>query len=166
VDVLRSQRMPGMEILVPVVDTRNTVAGPMSLPSASEVCRNLNRVYREPKQSNWQPKEDDVAALKEPPEEGASPTVLGYGESRGPGQLTEDLVAREPGQETEEDARTRRDSSFLEQMKRSAAEAARQNEMYDHEIGTHIDLTSSPRANNALKSSMVTPKVTREFQLT
>jgi hypothetical protein len=127
VDVLRSQRMPGMEILVPVVDTRNTVAGPMSLPSASEVCRNLNRVYREPKQSNWRPKEDDVAALKEPPEEGARggyPTVLGYGESRGPGLMTEDSVAREPGQETEEDSRTQRDSSFLEQMKRSAAEAA------------------------------------------
>ncbi len=48
VDVLRNQRMPGMEIPVPVVDRRNTVAGPMSLPS--EVCRNLNRVYREPKQ--------------------------------------------------------------------------------------------------------------------
>jgi hypothetical protein len=132
VGVLRSQKMPGMEISVPVVDTRNTVAGPMSLPS--EVCRNLNRVYREP---------------------------LGYGESRGPGQATEDSVAREPRQETEEDARTRRDATFLEQMERSAAEAARQNDMYDQEIGTHIDLTSSPRASNALKSSMVTPKVTR-----
>jgi hypothetical protein len=96
VGVLRSQRMPGMEISVPVVDTRNMVAGPMSLPS--EVCRNLNRVYREPKQSNWCPKED-VAALKEPPEDGARggyPTVLGYGESQGPGQATEDSVAREP----------------------------------------------------------------------
>ncbi len=82
VDVLRSQRMPGMEILVPVVDTRNTVAGPMSLPS--EVCRNLDRVYREPKQSNWFPKED-VAGQKEPPEDGARggyPTVCGYGESQ------------------------------------------------------------------------------------
>ena len=85
-----------MEISMPVVDTRNTVAGPMILPS--EVCRNLNRVYREPKQSNWRPKEN-VAALKEPPEDGARggyPTVLGYGESRGPGQATEDSVAREP----------------------------------------------------------------------
>ena len=148
---------------MPVVDTRNTVAGPMSL--SSEVCRNLNRVYREPKQSNWLPKED-VAALKEPPEDGARggyPTVLGYGESRGPGQAPEDSVSREPRQETEEDARTRRDAKFLEQMTRSAAEAARQNEMYDQEIGTHINLTSSPspRADNALKSSMVTPKVTR-----
>jgi hypothetical protein len=50
-------------------------------------------------------------------------------------------------------------------MKRSAAEAARQNDVYDQEIGTHIDLTSSPRANNALKSSMVTPKVTRTIQI-
>jgi hypothetical protein len=163
VDGLRSQKMPGKEISVPVVDTRNTVAGPMSL--SSEVCRNLNRVYREPKQSNWLPKED-VAALKEPPEDGARggyPTVLGYGESRGPGQAPEDSVSREPRQETEEDARTRRDAKFLEQMTRSAAEAARQNEMYDQEIGTHINLTSSPspRADNALKSSMVTPKVTR-----
>ena len=58
VDVLRSQRMPGMEILVQVVDRRNTVAGPTSLPS--EVCRNLDRVYREPKQYNWFPKDDVV----------------------------------------------------------------------------------------------------------
>ncbi len=167
VDSLRSQRMPGKEISVPAVDTRNTVAGPMSLPS--EVRRNLNRVYREPKQSNWRSKED-VAALKEPPEDGARggyPTVLGYGESRGPGQATEDSVSREPRQETEEDARTQRDASggvMCEvPMTRSAAEAARQNDMYDQEIGTHIDLTSSPslRVNNALKSSMVTPKVTR-----
>ncbi len=165
VDVLRSQRMPGMEISVPVVDTRNTVAGPTSLPS--EVCRNLDRVYREPKQSNWFPKED-VAGQNEPPEDGTRggyPTVCGYGESRGPGQATEDLAAREPRQDTKEDARTRRDATVLEQMERNAAEAARQNEVYDQEIGTHIDLTSRPRASTALRSSMVTPKVTRKIPI-
>jgi hypothetical protein len=157
----RNDVVPGKEISVPVVDTRNTVAGPTSPPS--EVCRNLDRVYREPKQSNWFPK-DDVAGRKEPPEDGARggyTTVCGYGESRGPGQATEDSATREPQQDTEDDARTRRDATVLEQMERNAVEAARQNEEYDQEIGTHIDLTSSPRANNALRSSMVTPKVTR-----
>ena len=157
--------MPGMEISLPVVDTRNTVAGPTSLPS--EVCRNLDRVYREPKQSNWFPKED-VAGRKEPPEDGARggyPTVCGYGESRGPVQATEDSAAREPRQDTEDDARTRQDATVLEQMERNAAEAARQNEVYDQEIGTHIDLTSSPRTSTALRSSMVTPKVTRKIPI-
>ena len=155
------QKRPGMEISVPVVDTRNTVAGPMSLPS--EVCRNLNGAYREPKQSNRRPK-GDVAALKEPPEKGARgghPTVLGYGESPSPGQATEDLIAREPQQDTEDNAGTQRDASLQDPTKRSASEAARQNEEDKQEIGTHIDLTSSPRATTALKSSMVTPKVTR-----
>jgi hypothetical protein len=50
-------------------------------------------------------------------------------------------------------------------MGRNAAEAARQNEVYDQAVGTHVDLTLSPRANNALRSSMVTPKVTRTIPI-
>ncbi len=118
VDVSRSQRMPGMEILVAVEDTRSTVAGPASLPS--EVCRNLDRVYREPKQTNLFPKED-VARRKEPPEDvarGGYLTVCGYGESRGLGQETEDSDAKEPRHDTKEDARTRRDAIVLDDRMR------------------------------------------------
>jgi len=54
VDVSRSQRMPGMETSVAEEDTRSAVACPASL--SSEVCRNLDRVYREPKQTTCSPR--------------------------------------------------------------------------------------------------------------
>jgi hypothetical protein len=104
VDVSRCQRMPGMAISEDKDDTRSTVVGPASLQS--EVCRNLDRLYRGPKQTNLYSKED-VARRKEPPEDvarGGYPTVRGYGESTGPGQDTEDSDAKEPRRDTEDDA--------------------------------------------------------------
>ncbi len=58
VDASRSQRMPGMEISEANDDTGSAVAGPASLPS--EVCWNLDRLYRGPKQTNLFSKEDVV----------------------------------------------------------------------------------------------------------
>ena len=82
---------------------------------------------------------------------GGYPTVRRYGESMGPGQETDDLDAKDPRRDIEDAARTQRDATVLEQMGRNAAEAARQNEVYDQAVGTHVDLTLSPRANNALR---------------
>jgi hypothetical protein len=111
VDVSGSQRIHGMEILEAVEDIRSAVAGLASPPS--EVCRNLDRVYRKSKQTNLFSKED-VARQKEPPEDvvrGGYPTVHGYGESTGPGQETDDFDAKDPRWDTEDAARTRRDAT-------------------------------------------------------
>ena len=124
VDVSGSQRILGMEISEAVEDIRSAVAGLVSPPS--EVCRNLDRVYRKSKQTNLFSKED-VARQKEPPEDvarGGYSTVRGYGESTGPGQDTNGFDAKDPRRDTEDAARTRRDATFLEQMGRNAAEAA------------------------------------------
>jgi hypothetical protein len=90
--------------------------------------------------------------------------VCWYGESRELGQETEDSDTKEPRQDTKKDTRTRRDATVLEQKGRNAAEAARQNEVYNQEVEAHADLTASPRAK-ALRSSMVTPKVTRKIPI-
>jgi len=74
-------------------------------------------------------------------------------------------AGRSGRRDTEDAARTGRDATVQDQMGRNAAEAARQNEVYDQAVGTHADLTLSPRANNALRSSMVTPKVTRTIPI-
>ncbi len=79
---------------------------------------------------------------------GGYPTVCGYGESRGSGQETKDLDAKEPRRDTKDDARTRRDATVLEQMGLNAAEAAQQNEVYDQAVGTYVDLTCQQRTNN------------------
>ncbi len=108
-----------------------------------------------------------MARRKEPPEDvarGGYPTVRRYGESMGPGQETDDLDAKDLRRDIEDAARTRRDATVLEQMGRNAAEAARQNEVYNQEVEAHADLTASPRAK-ALRSSMVTPKVTRKIPI-